>query len=236
MRKYLKYRAILGALVFSSCDENDDSIDQPIDVKPVSATLVFPDNNQICQTGTSVSDSETRITFEWNASERTNSYDLVVNNISDLSEIKATDISGTTQEVTLKKGERYAWKVFSKNSDSDQSSVSETWRFYMAGDGIINYAPFPATITAPVFDDEVTIEEGKVTLQWEGADPDSEDLNYTIYLDAIDGKQTPSSELTNIESNSVDVEVEADTQYFWRVKTSDGDNSSFSIVYKFKTK
>jgi len=31
------------------------------------------------------------------------------------------------------------------------------------------------------------------------------------------------------------VELDGDTVYYWRVKTSDGDNASYSIIYSFKT-
>ena len=34
---------------------------------------------------------------------------------------------------------------------------------------------------------------------------------------------------------STDVELDASTTYYWRVKSSDGTNASYSIVYSFKT-
>ena len=71
---------------------------------------------------------------------------------------------------------------------------------------------------------------------WEGSDPDSGDtLTYTLYVDATDGKQTPPSAQTGISAKTLDVALEAATTYYWRVKTSDGTNSSYSIVYSFKT-
>ena len=41
--------------------------------------------------------------------------------------------------------------------------------------------------------------------------------------------------LSNLSSETVDVDLEAATTYYWRVKTSDGTNASYSIVYSFKT-
>ena len=41
--------------------------------------------------------------------------------------------------------------------------------------------------------------------------------------------------LTNLSAQTVDVELDADTTYYWRVKSSDGTNASYSIVYSFKT-
>ena len=44
-----------------------------------------------------------------------------------------------------------------------------------------------------------------------------------------------SSALSNLSAQTADVELEAATTYYWRVKTSDGTNASYSIVYSFKT-
>ena len=60
-------------------------------------------------------------------------------------------------------------------------------------------------------------------------------LKYTLYVDKIDGKQTPPSSQTNIEGESLELELEAATTYYWRVKTSDGVNSSYSNVLTFNT-
>ena len=70
----------------------------------------------------------------------------------------------------------------------------------------------------------------------EGTDPDSGDtLSYTVNVDTVDGKQDPISALTDLSTETVEVELEAATTYYWRVKTSDGNNASYSIVHSFKT-
>ena len=51
----------------------------------------------------------------------------------------------------------------------------------------------------------------------------------SISLSQTDVYGTISSDTT------ADVELEAATTYYWRVKTSDGTNASYSIVYSFKT-
>jgi hypothetical protein len=101
---------------------------------------------------------------------------------------------------------------------------------------VVNYAPFPAELKTPASGSTVTLSDGKATFTWEGTDPDSGDtLSYTVYVDKVDGKQTPTSALSNLSAQTADVELEADTTYYWRVKTSDGTNASYSIVYSFKT-
>ena len=60
----------------------------------------------------------------------------------------------------------------------------------------------------------------KATFTWEGTAPDSGDtLSYTVYVDKVDGKQTPASALTNLSAQTADVELDADTTYYWRVKS-----------------
>jgi len=145
-----------------------------------------------------------------------------------------TTISTT---VELDKGQPYIWKVISKNTTTTQTGTSTSWKFYLAGPGIKNYAPFPADLKSPSSGSTVSrSSDGKVTFTWEGSDPDQGDeLKYTLYVDKTDGKQTPSSELTNLSAKTVDVALDAGSTYYWRVKTSDGTNSSYSIVYSFKT-
>ena len=77
--------------------------------------------------------------------------------------------------------------------------------------------------------------EGKVKLVWEGSDPDTEtsNLKYTVYFDTTDGKQDPSDDHKDLTSQELEVSVETGV-YYWRVKTTDGTNVSYSIVYSFR--
>ena len=78
--------------------------------------------------------------------------------------------------------------------------------------------------------------DGKVKLVWEGSDPDTEtsNLKYTIYIDTKDGKQDPSDDHKDLTSQELEVTVESETIYYWRIKTTDGTNVSYSIVYSFR--
>ena len=83
-----------------------------------------------------------------------------------------------------------------KESQLTTTTPSDLWKFYLAGDGVVNYAPFPADLKAPASGSTVTLSEGKATFTWDGSDPDSGDtLSYTVYVDTVDGKQTPTSAL-----------------------------------------
>ena len=100
----------------------------------------------------------------------------------------------------------------------------------------INFS-FPADFKTPASGSTVTRDgDGKVAFTWDGSDPDTGDtLKYTLYVDKTDGKQTPPTAQTGLTAKTASVVLEAATTYYWRVKTSDGVNSSYSIVYSFKT-
>jgi hypothetical protein len=203
---------------------------------PGKATLVAPANNKTCETGTSVSDTQSTVAFSWNASASTNTYDVRITNLNTSVATNKNGVSATSTTATLDKGVPYSWKVTSKNTQTTTTTGSDTWKFYLAGDGVVNYAPFPAELKTPASGSTVTLSDGKATFTWEGTDPDSGDtLSYTVYVDTTDGKQTPTTALSNLSAQTADVELEAATTYYWRVKTSDGTNASYSIVYSFKT-
>ena len=204
---------------------------------PGKSSLTAPANNKTCETGTSVSDTKSEVTFTWGVSSATNTYDLKVTNLDTSVITNKTALTSTSTKVTLDKGVPYSWNITSKSTASTTSTASDTWKFYLAGTGIVNYAPFPADLKTPASGSTVTRDgDGKVTFTWDGSDPDTVDtLTYTLYVDTTDGKQTPPSAQTDLSVKTLAVALEADTTYYWRVKTSDGTNSSYSIVYSFKT-
>ena len=204
---------------------------------PGKSSLTAPANNKTCETGTSVSDTKSEVTFTWGVSSATNTYDLKITNLDTSVITNKTALTSTSTKVTLDKGVPYSWNITSKSTASTTSTASDTWKFYLAGTGIVNYAPFPADLKTPASGSTVTRDgDGKVTFTWDGSDPDTVDtLTYTLYVDTTDGKQTPPSAQTDLSVKTLAVALEADTTYYWRVKTSDGTNSSYSIVYSFKT-
>ena len=204
---------------------------------PGKATPTAPANNKTCETGTSVSNTQSSVTFSWNSSADTESYDLRVTNLNTNGVTNKTGLTTTSTTMTLDKGVPYSWNITSKNTKTTTTTTSDTWKFYLAGTGITNYAPFPADLKTPTSGSTVERTDGKITFTWEGSDPDSGDtLGYTLYVDKTDGKQTPPSTQTGLSANTLDVALDADMVYYWRVKTTDGTNSSYSIVYSFKTK
>ena len=215
----------------------DGGGDPPPPSPPGAVTLTAPTNGKVCETGTSTSDTKSNVDFSWAASSNTSTYDLQVTNLNTSSAINKTGLTSTNTTVELDKGQPYIWKVISKNTSTTLTGTSSSWKFYLAGPGITNYAPFPAELKSPASGSTVSrSSDGKVTFSWEGSDPDQGDqLKYTLYVDKTDGKQSTTNDLTDITSKTADVALDGETLYYWRVKTSDGTNSSFSIVYTFRT-
>jgi hypothetical protein len=248
----MKTQSYIGILLLSillfSCSAEDDSgsstppttTQQPSPTPapqvptPGKSSLSAPDNNEVCFEGEAVDTSNSAVTFKWDASSDTDSYDLQITNQETSVTQTESGITLTSKEVTLATDISYGWKVISKSKDTSETSTSEIWQFYLAGDGQENYAPFPATIVNPSSGASVDASDGKIILSWGGNDPDESDtLTYTIYFDDIDGLQDPNGDNTGISETSLEVSVESGKTYYWRVKTSDEKSSSFTLVYSF---
>ena len=186
----------------------------------------------MCYEGEAVDESNSEVTFSWESSSDTDSYDLQITNQETNQTQTESGITTTSKDVTLATVFSYSWKVVSKANDTSDTTNSDTWQFYLAGDGQENYAPFPSTILSPTSGATVDASNGLVTLSWEGNDPDEGDsISYTIYFDEVDGLQDPIEE--DVLESSLEVSVESGTTYYWRVKTYDGKSSSFTLVYSF---
>ena len=235
---------ILSFLLIVSCSaEDDDSgtttplvTQQPASTPqvptPGKSNLSAPENNEVCYEGEEVDDNNSEVTFSWDASSDTDSYDLVITNQETSQSQTESGITSTSKVVNLATDVSYNWKIISKANDTSDTTESDTWQFYLAGDGQENYAPFPATILSPTSGTAVDANNGSITLSWEGNDPDELDsLTYTIYFDQVDGLQDPIEE--DSSETELEVSVESGTTYYWRVKTSDGKSSSFTLVYSF---
>jgi len=242
---YFLYALSFVLIIVSCSAEDDDSgtttpavTQQPAPAPtpqvptPGKSSLSAPENNEVCYEGEEVDDSNSEVTFSWDASSDTDSYDLVINNQETSQSQTESGITSTSKAVILATDVSYSWKVVSKANDTSDTTESDTWQFYLAGDGQENYAPFPATILSPTSGAAVDSNNGGITLSWEGNDPDEGDsLTYTIYLDEVDGLQDPIEE--DSSETELEVSVESGTTYYWRVKTSDGKSSSFTLVYSF---
>ena len=235
MKKYIAIFIIaLQALASCSSDSDPNPEPEPNVDAPGEANLSLPTNNKECEQG-EVSGNSATVNFAWQASADTDTYDLKITNLDDNTVTNRTGLSETSTDISLERGHPYSWVITSKNSGAATTN-SEVWKFYLAGDGESNFAPFPASAVLPSPGATVNPTNGTVTLEWENVvDPDGDDVTYTLYADDIDGFQEPPAEWQNITETSAELPVSANTVYYWRVVTSDGTNSASSSIYSFKT-
>ncbi|NND15647.1 MAG: hypothetical protein HKN89_04935 [Eudoraea sp.] len=223
-------RKIVGFIVVLiwACGKDDPKI-------PEAALLSFPAQNSECTTGVEVSPTTSRVDFRWNASKNTDIYEIEVKNLlSNSTQREAT--SSTTLGVTIAKGTPFSWKVISKNNETQELAMSQTWLFYNAGSET-TFPPFPAQISAPSSGSTVQRDgNGEVLLSWIGADVDNDISGYEVFLDLTDQPAT-SVGMLSFGSMELSVAVETDMVYYWKVITTDLEgNSSDSGVYSFKTR
>lgn len=221
---------VMIALVFLGCKEEDPK-------PPVSSLLTLPSNGENCNTGTSISITKSSVQFSWEEAANTSSYILTIKNLQTQEEEKRTEILTTSTTIDLDKGFGYSWFVTSSSDYFlNDLPVSETWYFYLQGNGESNGAPFMADLLSPEAGEAISLTNGSFDLDWTGVDPDGDQLVYTLYLDTVDGFQPPKQEFTNLMSSSISAGLEVDTVYFWRIYSQDSHgNDSYSQVYSFRT-
>ncbi len=201
---------------------------------PTAAQLVYPLKSSECTTGVDVSNTNTsEVEFKWNASSRTDLYELKITNLStNLTQTLTT--TQTTLKVVLQKGLAYSWFVTSKSSELSETAASDIWKFYNAGTET-TYPPFSAEIIAPKSGQTVFKDlNNEIKLEWSAVDVDDDLAEYKVYFSST----TPPSVLiaTNTpENTTTKVSVSANTVYYWKVLVKDAEgNTSDSGIYQFK--
>ena len=219
-------------LLLTACggsDGGDDPQPQPVPA-PQAATLVFPNNNSTCLEGEIISPSQSRVTFQWNASQHTDSYQLVVRNLNTNQESSQTPTTNQAT-LTLSRGTPFQWYVVSKATGTNQTATSATWRFYNEGPGISNYAPFPAEAVYPMRGAHIS-GVGPVALEWEGADVDDDIADYEVFFGTA-----PEADISAGTTSlpTWEVTVASGQTYYWKVQTRDAaGNSSESEIFEFR--
>jgi len=231
--KLIKLFSLLCVLlIFTGCGGSENGGGDIIDPvpPPKATTLVFPLQNSECNEGVILSETQSRVTFEWNTSEDTDSYTLVLTNLLD-NTTKSTTTSNTTKDENILRGVPYSWYVTSKANGNSTTADSPSWRFYNAGVAVENYAPFPAELVSPVMGSLTTTS---ATLEWIGSDLDNDIESYDVYLGTNNPPTTLHENTNNTTSNTSSLNV--DTVYYWSVTTKDGHgNNSQSPVFEFRT-
>lgn len=237
MKHTIKY--ILSSLLFCffylNCSSGSDGGDNGPDPDPTvihppnATTLIFPEQNSECTTGSNLTSTESTITFNWSDSNNTDSYQLFVKNLNTQSTQNYTsDVS--EKQVTILRGTPYSWHVVSKNSGTT-TAKSSTWKFYNAGEATVSYAPFPADLVAPALSETLNTSTTTTTLEWKGADVDNDIKEYDVLFGMTD---PPTTKVVTTSETSHNVNISSGNTYYWQIITYDeNNNNSESQVFKF---
>ena len=235
MNKIFKLIPVLAIVAFSaSCSSSDDGGGAaaapavPNTAPTAVSNLVYPSSDLLC--------IDSNITFEWAAATDVDN-DVLEYTIRIATDRAQTNIvaqqttSSTSITIALSAGTAYYWNVMASDGE-DNAAASPTLAFYTEGSGVSNYAPFTATLNAPVF--EAFINAGTTTLDWTGSDVDVTDtLTYDLYFGT---SVNPAINQLDIAVSTFDVTTVAGTTYYWRVDTKDNNGvKSIGQEWSFST-
>lgn len=199
---------------------------------PSAATLVFPDDDAECNEGEILSDAQSRVDFMWNNAQNADSY---VVHLTDLNTGTSSTFTANTnnKEINILRGNPYEWFVESKRNGTNATANSPSWRFFNAGPGLENYAPFPAEAVSPPRGANID-PAATVLLEWEGSDVDEDITEYDVFL----GTDPDATSLVGTTSEtSLEADIVSGTTYYWSVTTRDSaGNQSQSETFEFLVK
>jgi hypothetical protein len=236
-------KALLGLALLalftsvSSCGgESGEAVEpQAIILDPSTPVLSFPNNNEACLETTVVSDAQSTVNFRWNLARNTTNYELTVSNLS-TNETQNFTTEVSQINVTLASSEPYQWYVRSVGAPGSTPAVSDTWKFYLAGPAVVNYAPFPPELTSPISGATVTPINEVINLQWSALDSDGDLASFELYYDQTDGSTLQQTIAYETASTAVEIPVENGVVYYWKVIATDAQgNTANSGVFSFRT-
>ncbi|WP_345949737.1 MULTISPECIES: hypothetical protein [unclassified Mucilaginibacter] len=217
------------ALLFAGCGGGKDVPEAVL--PPGKAALLFPAKDELCTQGTVLSPTQSAITFKWNAADHATSYEVSVKNLLTQT-LTSQSTTATSLALTLQRNTPYSWTVISRSSQSDSIRRSDSWKFYNAGPGTTNYAPFPAELLIPALGQTVVASNGKIKLDWSGNDVDGDIVNYDVYLGTKSDPAVWVKDIKDSELNSID--VVSGQRYFWKIVSHDASgNTSYSDIFQF---
>ena len=230
MKNYKYFTGFILVLLLVHCQKTELPAD------PGVANLISPVDKETCLDGVSINDTQSNVNFVWGTATGALSYELeIANLLTQSTQLYSSDTNELS--IALSKAEPYSWSVRSIGETGTTPSVSDSWKFYLAGDAVVNYAPFPAELITPRSGANTTPDiNNLVILRWAADDVDDDLNRFEVYLDAIDGT-TLNQEITYLaQETQLEVEVENNTVYYWKIVAIDlNGNQSSSGVYTFRT-
>ena len=230
MKNYKYFTGFILVLLLVHCQKTELPAD------PGVASLISPVDKETCLDGVSINDTQSNVNFLWGTATDALSYELeIANLLTQSTQLYSSDTNELS--IALSKAEPYSWLVRSIGETGTTASVSDPWKFYLAGDAVVNYAPFPSELITPRSGANTTPDiNNLVILRWTADDVDNDLNRFEVYLDAIDGT-TLNQEIEYLAvETQLEVEVENNTVYYWKIVAIDlNGNQSSSGVYTFRT-
>jgi len=173
-----------------------------------NATLSSPSNGGIVTT--------TDVTLQWSGYDADGDalmYDVYLNSSGSTTQVTTT---GTSYTATgLGNGTHY-WTVVPSDPTGPGACLSGTWSFNVQLGTGGNQIP-SSTLASPA--NGSAFQDGSVTFQWSGSDPDGDSLTYDLYM----GKgQAPPLLLAGTTSTSFSTSGLTPGTYYWTVLPHDG--------------
>ena len=223
---------ILFIILLSAC-----STDLPQGVDPPGPfNLLLPENQEICEPGGIINGPNASIVFSWEKAQGATSYHLGITNTSG-STIEINDIMETSYKIDLKRGESYSWGVLANNAFYQVAS-SASFHFYLRGEPVSNLVPTPPSAIYPKSGQSIAGDLTSIQLEWEGYDPDGDELSYDL---TVEYGSSPNDTFTtlldqkNLKGTTYTIQISSNTFYSWKVVATDGKADAKSQPFSFQT-
>lgn len=224
------YLSIIGLLSISCGGGSDDPETPAENIAPTVPVLTSPVDNKLCLDNT--------VSFQWNRSTDQNNdaitYQIQIAKDNAFTQITKTfDGADNTASIALDKNTAFYWRIKATDGKGLASAYSSVFKFYTAGEAVVNHLPFAPELVAPVLNSALI--PGLISLKWTASDVDTTDaLTYDIYF----GLTNPPTLKIGADktANTFDIDVESGKEYFWKVVVKDNKGGeTVGQVWKFKT-
>ncbi|MCI9844582.1 fibronectin type III domain-containing protein [Flavobacterium pectinovorum] len=216
-------------LLFISCSGGDDNSDTE-NTAPTVPVLTLPADNKLCVDNT--------VNLEWKKSTDKNKdeiyYQIEIALDNQFEQIiQTTESSSNSQQIELNKNTAYYWRIKATDSEGLSSAFSKTYKFYTAGDAVVNHLPFAPELVSPAVN--ITLNNTTAALKWNATDADNDILSYDVYFGSVNPPTTKIKE--NYTSKTADVTLQPAKEYFWRIVAKDNKGGeTVGQIWKFKSK
>lgn len=211
-----------------ACNSKDDN---PRPTPPKVATLLFPEKDETCMQGVIIDDNRSTITFEWEPNKGADNFTLTIRNLL-TNRIETYNSTENFKEVTLARNTPYSWFITAINTNSGETTTSNLWKFYNAGEGVVSYPPFPAELLTPK-SGSTAYSTTNIQFTWDASDVDNDIVQYELFLDTVN---PPTKQLVSqLTSETFTLSPLDPNVYYWYINTIDkSGNSTPSTIGDFR--